>query len=449
MSLQAWLDLLEKRHPKEIDLGLQRCGEVYRAMGSPRPAKKVFTVAGTNGKGSTVAYLAAMSGALGQRYGSYTSPHIFRYNERISIMGEPVSDDCLVRAFEQVEAARRQVPLTYFEFTTLAAFLIMHQAGLDCAVLEVGLGGRLDTVNLVDTDCALITPIGLDHQDFLGEDLGSIASEKAGIIRAGCAVVCTEASPPNEIMQTAKKLGAPIFLRGADYELVQDTGAGGDAALLRFSMGQQSMFVSPPPMGGQHQLDNLAAALAALLMLNPGCFGMADELSAAIRQCKVPGRLERVHSSPAIILDVGHNELAARVVAAFIRQNQHKDTICVLAMLADKQAEAVALALNGVCKHWICADSPGSRGQTGEVLAQRVGSALPSASVSFFGPMGIAMSEALKLAGKNGTILVFGSFTTAAAAAGWLQKSMQHGGHDAAKITPQESGTYRRDNSNG
>ncbi len=154
-------------------------------MGSPRPAKKVFTVAGTNGKGSTVAYLAAMSGSLGQSYGAFTSPHIFRFNERISIMGEPVSDDCLVQAFEQVEAARDGVSLTYFEFTTLAGLLILNQAELDCAVLEVGLGGRLDTVNLVDTDCAVITPIGLDHQEYLGPDLNSIATEKAGIIRAG------------------------------------------------------------------------------------------------------------------------------------------------------------------------------------------------------------------------------------------------------------------------
>ena len=148
-------------------------------------------------------------------------------------------------------------------------------------------------------------------------------------------------------------------------------------------------------------------------------------------------------------MDVGHNELAAKAVAVFIEQSKCKDMICVLAMLADKPAEAVALALDKVCKRWICADSPGSRGQTGEVLAQRLKSTLPSADVSFFGSLDNAMSEALTIAGKNGTILVFGSFTTVAAIAGWLQKSMQHGGHDAAKITTQESGTYRRDNSNG
>ena len=278
MNLQAWLDLLEKRHPEAIDLGLERCGAVYQSLGSPKPAQKVFTVAGTNGKGSTVAYLAAMSGALGQRYGSYTSPHIFRFNERISIMGDPVSDDRLVRAFEQVESARQAVSLTYFEFTTLAAFVIMHQSNLDCAVLEVGLGGRLDTVNLIDTDCAVITPIGMDHQDFLGHDLASIAKEKAGIIRAGIPVVCSEANPPLPILQTAEELGAKVYLRDVDYTLIQCSDPGKKTALLEFSMGEQTTRVPPPSMDGKHQLDNLAAALAALQMLNPGCFRMADEL---------------------------------------------------------------------------------------------------------------------------------------------------------------------------
>lgn len=177
MNLDAWLALLEKRHPRTIDLGLDRCGAVYGRLGSPRPAGQVFTVAGTNGKGSTVAYLASMCSAMGQRYATYTSPHIIRFNERISVMGKPVSDACLVTAFEQVESARESESLTYFEFTTLAGLLILHQSSLDTAILEVGLGGRLDTVNLVDADCVVITPIGLDHQDFLGPDLDSIATD--------------------------------------------------------------------------------------------------------------------------------------------------------------------------------------------------------------------------------------------------------------------------------
>lgn len=433
MNLEAWLALLEQRHPQAIELGLERCGRVYDRMGSPRPAKKVFTVAGTNGKGSTVAYLAAMSAGLGQRYGTYTSPHIFRFNERISIMGEPVSDDELVRAFERVEAARFDTPLTYFEFTTLAALLILQQSGLDCAVLEVGLGGRLDTVNLVDTDCAVITPIGLDHQDFLGPDLFSIAAEKAGIIRPGSAVVCTEENPPEPVLQAAIKLQAPVYRRGTDYDLTHHTEPGSE--LLRFSLGDQSMSVAQPSMEGKHQLDNLAAALAAFVLLNPDCFEHADEMSKAIHSCQLPGRLQSVSASPEILLDVGHNELAAKAVAGFLRDNDRSNTVCVLAMLADKSAEAVAAVLGDVCGLWLCADSNGERGQAGDLLARRVKTVLPDAKVSSFGPLGDAMQRAILSVDDDGTILVFGSFLTVAAAASWLQNSMQHGGHDADRIT--------------
>jgi len=288
MTLASWLELLEQRHPKEIDLGLERCGAVFERLGSPKPAKTVFTVAGTNGKGSTVAYLAAISGALGQRYGTYTSPHIFKFNERVSIMGAAVSDDCLTSAFERVEIARADISLTYFEFTTLAAFLILQQAELDCAVLEVGLGGRLDTVNLIDTDCAVITPIGLDHQDFLGPDLSSIAIEKAGIIRSETTVVCTESNPPAEITEISENLNAPLFRRGRDFDLKPDAGSQGK--LLQFSMQGQELKLPIPSMAGQHQQDNLAVALAAMLLQNPqvsinaealgiGCNAVAESAS--------------------------------------------------------------------------------------------------------------------------------------------------------------------------
>ncbi|HEY5774594.1 MAG TPA: folylpolyglutamate synthase/dihydrofolate synthase family protein [Xanthomonadales bacterium] len=447
MNLDAWLGLLEKRHPQAIELGLGRCGAVYQRMGSPRPANKVYTVAGTNGKGSTVAYLAAMSGGLGQSYGAFTSPHIFRFNERISVMGEPVSDESLVCAFEQVEAAREGVSLTYFEFTTLAGLLILSQADLDCAVLEVGLGGRLDTVNLVDADCAVITPIGLDHQEFLGPDLDSIASEKAGIIRYGAPVVCSEVNPPAPILQTATDLHAPLYVRGRDFDLTggPDSGTG----LLRFSMGDLAFEVSPPSMGGKHQLDNLAAALAALVVMNPDSALKANEVSGAIRACTVPGRLQKVSSLPEILLDVGHNELAAEALAAFLKDSGRSNTTCVLAMLADKSAEAVALAMDRVCKRWLCADSPGPRGQSGERLAQRLKTALPTVQVSAFGPLGDAMQAALASADEHETILVFGSFTTVAAAADWLKNRLQQVRHDADRISVVKAGQVVREKPNG
>jgi len=445
MNLDAWLGLLEKRHPQEIELGLGRCGSVYQRMGSPRPAGKVYTVAGTNGKGSTVACLASMCTGLGLACGTFTSPHIFRFNERISIAGEPVSDDRLVWAFGQVEDAREDVSLTYFEFTTLAGLLILNRAGLDCAVLEVGLGGRLDTVNLVDTDCAVITPIGLDHQEYLGPDLNAIAREKAGIMRRGTPVVCTQTSPPEPVIQTAAGLNAPLYRRGRDFDLAADSG--GETGSLRFSMADISMRVSPPAMGGKHQLDNLAAALAALHVLHPGCESKAADISDAIRACRVPGRLQKVRSSPEVLLDVGHNELAAEALAAFLQENGRAKTICVLAMLADKSAESVARAMADVCQRWLCADSPGSRGQSGARLAGRLKAVLPDAEVNAFGRLGDALQAAFSMAGEDATILVFGSFTTVAAAAEWLR--VQHVGHDAARITVDESGKPRRERPNG
>jgi dihydrofolate synthase/folylpolyglutamate synthase len=441
MNLEAWLELLERRHPSAIDLGLGRCGAVYCKLGSPRPAKKVFTVAGTNGKGSTVAYLAAISAGMGSRYGTYTSPHIFRFNERICIMGEAVTDTCLERAFELVEEARGDVSLTYFEFTTLAGLLILQQSDLDYAILEVGLGGRLDTVNLVDTDCAVITPIGLDHQDFLGPDLDSIAAEKAGIIRPGAPVVCTEKNPPIPVIQQADKLQAPLYRRGLDYDILDCFGPADGQ--LRFTMAGQSMNIPKPTMAGDHQVDNLAAALAAFSLLNPACLLKGDDIAGSLRGVSVPGRLQAVSNSPEILLDVGHNELAATVVADFLMRSGKTHVTCVLAMLADKDVEEVATVLGKVVNRWLCAATGGDRGQSGDTLAQRVKSALPLAEISAFGNLEAAMQHAVSIVAQNETILVFGSFLTMSGAAAWVRDSIQHDGHDAAKITQRGPGTDR------
>jgi len=195
-TVEAWLAMLERRHPRAIDLGLDRVAEVWQRMGEPRPAARLFMVGGTNGKGSTVAYVSGMLWALGYRCGNYTSPHLSSYNERVVIQGERVSDRELIDAFECVEAARGAVSLTYFEFGTLAAFYLLSRAALDFAVLEVGLGGRLDAVNILDADCAIITQVDLDHQEYLGNDVETIGYEKAGIMRPGIPVICGQTDPP-------------------------------------------------------------------------------------------------------------------------------------------------------------------------------------------------------------------------------------------------------------
>ncbi len=377
-----------------------------------------------------MAYIAALSKGLGQRWATYTSPHILHFNERITIMGEPVSTASLVEAFEQVEQARSGVSLTYFEFTTLAALLIMSQSDLDCAVLEVGLGGRLDAVNLVDTDCAVITPIGLDHQDFLGSDLASIAHEKAGIIRADAPVVCTEEHPPVAVLNRASALGARAYLRGTDFDL--NTIAGSSS--MHFEMGGQTFRVPLPPMGGEHQFDNLAAALAATLLLNPEDRLDTGDMDQSIRHCSLPGRLQLLGSDPCVLLDVGHNELAADSVAKYLAGNNQSSVSCVLAMLADKPAERVAQSLSRVCTSWWCADTPGERGQSGEILASRIRAVLPSAQVENSGPLAGALEMAIASSGVNDVVLVFGSFAAVSQATSWLGNSMQRPPLDAARI---------------
>ena len=224
MTLDDWLSWLEQQHPKTIDLGLERAGQVADRLGLRTLGCKVITVGGTNGKGSTVATLVSICRAAGLRVGSYTSPHILHFNERICINDTPVDDVTLVRAFEKIRAVQGDVPLTYFEFTTLAAFLIFREAGLDVAVLEVGLGGRLDAVNLVDADVAVVTSIGIDHIEYLGDTREKIAVEKAGIFRAGRTAICGDDNPPDTLLEAAALTGATLICRGRDFGFRSEIG---------------------------------------------------------------------------------------------------------------------------------------------------------------------------------------------------------------------------------
>jgi len=246
-------------------------------------------------------------------------------------------------------------------------------------------------------------------------------------------VVCSEEKPPEELTQTAAKLNSPVLRRGVDFDLLDDPDAEGK--MLQFSMAGQSIAVPYPSMGGAHQLDNLAVSLAAIVQQNPSYSAKVDQMAAAIRACRLPGRLQVVAHTPDIILDVGHNELAAKVVAAYLGNSNHPAVTCVLAMLADKDVEGIARVLDKCCKRWICADSPGNRGQTSGQLASRVQTALPEAEVNAVGTMDDAMEKAITTVAEDETILVFGSFTSVSTAANWLNNSMQRDGHDTARIT--------------
>jgi dihydrofolate synthase/folylpolyglutamate synthase len=411
-NLADWLTLLEHRHPLAIDLGLNRCREVWQRMGSPVPAAEIFVVAGTNGKGSTVATICSLLSALGYRCGSYTTPHLVQYNERVQLNGQIVSDQDLLQAFETVERARGGVSLSYFEFGTLAAFSLMARSDIDCAVMEVGLGGRLDAVNLLDADCAVITPIGLDHQDYLGDDLVSIGREKAGIIRPRQDVVCGEKTPPESIVESARRNAARLRRLGIDF-FIEAAGGG-----TRFRMGKHEFPVPLPVLDGPHQLNNMATAIAAVLVRHPEAAKKPEALFSGLQSVELRGRLERVREQPAIWIDVGHNPMAARAVASALMRIRENENIqryrAVLAMLADKDAVLVVRELESVISAWYLAGIDGGRGQSGEALASRLVNTLEPGQYQVHQRVETALEAALSDSEKFDGILVFGSFATAA-----------------------------------
>jgi dihydrofolate synthase/folylpolyglutamate synthase len=415
LSLNEWLDLLETRHPRTIDLGLERSREVWERMGSPRPAGQIFTVAGTNGKGSTVAYLCGMLEALGYSFGSYTTPHLIRYNERVQINGIEATDSQLIKAFELVELARGDVSLSYFEFGTLAAIFLLNKANLDFAVMEIGLGGRLDAVNILDTDCAVITNVGLDHQEYLGDNRESIGREKAGIIRRNVPLVCGESNPPCSVMTEAARLRAPVFRLGRDFyseDGPEDNCYTGDKTEIRLPR---------PAMIGLHQVNNQATALTALLQLLPQAEGWVDRLVQGLVRVSVPGRLQQVSEHPRVYVDVGHNSLAAEAVLQVLGEFRDQDADfschCVIGMLADKDVITVAQILDPLVSSWYCAGLTDERGQSGDQLATGIKSGAVGADIRSFPDVDRALDAALSaIVGEttsSACILVFGSFLTA------------------------------------
>ena len=413
-SLKDWLSLLERRHPREIDLGLERVRVVWERLGAPRPAQRTVVVAGTNGKGSTVAVICALLEHLGYRCGVYTTPHISVYNERVRYTGRDAGDREFIEAFERIEAVRGEISLSYFEFGTLAALLILQARALDFAVMEIGLGGRLDAVNLLDGDCTVITPIGLDHQEYLGDTRDAIGREKAGIIRPGRPLVLGDREPPASVLDAARVLGAPLRRIGRDYELTPHE----DGAVFRY--GRQSLAMPRPPLAGAHQFDNAATGLAAVLELLPQAVERGDELRAGLQSVRLRGRFEQVADNPAVWIDVGHNPLGARVVAATLARRMPPGgdgrVHCVLGMLADKDAAAAAGALRDVVSGWYCAGLGTSRGQSGAQLAEQIRAPVAPAPVAAFDSVADALTAALDAAAPTDGVLVFGSFLTADAA---------------------------------
>jgi dihydrofolate synthase/folylpolyglutamate synthase len=411
-SLAEWLAYLETLHPKAISLGLERVRAVHDRL-ALAPACPVVTVTGTNGKGSTCAFVERMLSAGGYRVGLYTSPHLLRYNERVRIAGAEATDAELTAAFAAVEAVRQDIPLTYFEFGTLAALWLFARVQTDALVLEVGLGGRLDAVNIVDADVAVVTTIAIDHTDYLGLTREDIGREKAGIFRTGRVAVCADRDPPAALVDYARAIGAVLLRIGVDFGFVA-----GERQWRYFGPGGARHGLPYPALRGVYQLANAAAALTALDALRARLPVDMGAVRGALVSIELPGRFQVLPGRPVTVLDVAHNVQAARALADTIAQmGFHPKTLAVFGIVADKDIDSVIEALKPRVDQWLVATLPPPRGATAVLLRRRLEQAgVASDAILTFDDAGAAYRAAREIAAEADRIIVFGSFLTVAAA---------------------------------
>lgn len=412
-TLAEWLDYQQRIHALGVDLGLDRVRAVWQRMEAPNLARRVITVGGTNGKGSTVAFLEAMLMAAGYRVGCYTSPHLLHYNERIRIAGADASDAALVESFERIESARGEISLTYFEFGTLAAFDLFARADLDVAILEVGLGGRLDAVNLIDADVVVITTVDLDHVEWLGPDRGSIGREKAGIARRDRPAIIGELDPPHGLLEVLAEQGARVERAGHDFYVE------GAAHGWRWRHRDGTALALPnPELVAPVQYANASAAIAALHASDVVSTAELAQIAAeGMRAPRAPARLQSLGGDPSLIVDVGHNPQAARALADWLDAQPGGRVHAVYGALSDKDVGGVMAALGSRIAHWHLAslDQDTPRGLPAAVLAGVLRQVLPRAAFDTHADVRHALAAARATARRGERILAFGSFFVAAA----------------------------------
>ena len=406
-SLEDWLDYISAQHPATIALGLDRVREVADGL-DLHEARATITVGGTNGKGSTCAMLEQILLEAGYDVGLYTSPHLLRYNERVRFKGKEATDDALVDAFERVEKARKGVPLTYFEFGTLAAFTFFERMGAEVMILEVGLGGRLDAVNIIDPDVACVVSVDLDHQAFLGNDRESIGFEKAGIFRAGRPAIFGDLDPPKRLVEHAEKIGAPLQVLGRDFRYEAKPGQ------WDFFGRKGAKHALPMPgLRGSWQLKNASVALAALDEISRRAPVSLGEVKRGLTLAHVEGRLQVIPGRPSIVLDVAHNPHAARSLASGLGDMPFaENTLAVFAMLADKDIGSVVDAMRGRVDRWYVSAAQAERAASAAQVAEILFEKRLADRTRMFATVASALDAARRDAGPNDRIVVFGSFTT-------------------------------------
>jgi len=415
-TLPAWLTLLENRHSETvINMGLERVLEIKQRLALAFSCP-VIMVAGTNGKGSTCAMLESVLLRAGYKVGLYIKPHFLDFNERARIGGEMASDEQLIASFNAVEAVRGDIPLTYFEFTTLAIMHLLAGAGQDVVILEVGLGGRLDAVNIIDADVAIVTSVDIDHTEFLGDTREAIGFEKAGIFRPGKAAICSDPVPPQSLIDHAEAIGADLWLMGRDFNYA------GDKQQWNYGGREQRRnSLAYPSLRGANQILNACAVLAALEVLKLQLPVGAQEVRTGLVTVELPGRFQVLPGRPSVILDVAHNPHAASALNQNLgNMGFHPYTYAVFGSMHDKDIDGVLSAMSEHVDHWCLTGLPSPRAATASELAAKVQILLedkPDSSehtVSIFDEPAQAFANAMSRAGENDRIVVFGSFLTVA-----------------------------------
>jgi len=416
--LEDWLSWQETLHPTAIDLSLDRLRRTLGRLGWRTPSCPVITVAGTNGKGSSVALLNRILTGAGYRVGTFTSPHLIRYNERITIADREISDASLLIAFERIDAARGEETLTFFEFNALAALLVFESANLDAIILEVGMGGRLDAVNVVDADVAIVTSIALDHVDWLGPDVETIAREKAGVFRAKRPAIFGSRTMPQTIAAHAESIQAQLLRLGIDFDYAR-----GESQWTWWdARGNELDELPPPALIGDIQFDNAAAVIQALHSLKDRLPFTREAIERGLRDVSLRGRFQIFEGPVEWIVDVAHNPAAAAALAAQLAERAVEGrSIAVCGILADKDIESVAQQLDGSFDEWIIAGLQGGRALPSTALAERLRA--QGANVVATADTVAAACDVARTRAKNGDrVVAFGSFLTVGPAIEWIRE---------------------------
>ena len=418
-TVDEWLEWQQTVHPLNIDFKLERILSVYEKLNISKIANKIITVAGTNGKGSTVSFLESVLTKKNYKVGTFTSPHILKYNERIKINGMEIDDSSLLDTFKIIDEKRGNTTLTYFEFATLSAFYLFSKLNLDVAVLEVGLGGRLDATNIVDSDISIITSIGIDHTEFLGNTIDSIALEKAGVMRSFKKSIYAQQNPPAAILKYAKNKSVNLLIHNNDYSILKSTS--------NWTLKSKSLTIENIPnlkMIGDYQYNYAAASILALNEILPESLSDHQEIKRALANTEIPGRFQYLSKSPDIILDVAHNEDAAKSLSENIKNIGNTKVNVVLGILADKDVYSIVNPFISQVNHWYIGTINNERGMNADEIKYRINSIYKNKpSTSTFSSVSSAFNVAKSEQTLDSILLVFGSFYTVAEA---LNANLKH-----------------------